>query len=138
MPGRSSARGFPVRAEAEDVARLSPLVHDHIDLLGRYTSSVPEAVERGRIRLKMPNAPKWLKFCRAIFPSVKNVRAEPELFNKNGILSKVTASQSHKTGDSDAPKNTTQGAKCQKFTHERGTLTVLERWAHCRFSQILR
>jgi hypothetical protein len=33
--------GFPVRAE--DVARLSPLIHDHINLLGRYAFSVPDA-----------------------------------------------------------------------------------------------
>jgi hypothetical protein len=37
MPGRSSPRGFPVRAE--DVAPLSPLVHDHIDLLGRLLAN---------------------------------------------------------------------------------------------------
>jgi hypothetical protein len=50
-------------------------------------------------------------------------------FDKNGILSNVTARQSRKTGDFDAPKSTAQGAKCHNFTHERGALTVLERWA---------
>ena len=34
----------------EDVARLSPLVFDHINLLGRYAFSVPEAVTRGELR----------------------------------------------------------------------------------------
>ena len=37
--------------------------------------------------------------------------------------------KSRKTGDSDAPESAAQGTKCQKSTHERGTLTVLERWA---------
>mgnify|MGYP001233711529 CR=1 FL=1 len=35
--------GYPVRDE--DVARLSPFVHErHINLLGRYSFAVPEAV----------------------------------------------------------------------------------------------
>ena len=33
-----------------DVARLSPLVFDHINLLGRYAFAVPEAVSRGELR----------------------------------------------------------------------------------------
>ena len=33
------AEGFPVRAE--DVARFSPLVFDHINLSGRYSFSLP-------------------------------------------------------------------------------------------------
>lgn len=40
--------GFPVRDE--DVARLSPLIHDHINMLGRYSFAVPEAVIRGELR----------------------------------------------------------------------------------------
>lgn len=40
--------GFPVRDE--DVARLSPLIYDHINLLGRYSFAVPEAVTRGELR----------------------------------------------------------------------------------------
>lgn len=39
--------GYPVRDE--DVARLSPLVHEHINLLGRYSFAVPEAVARGEL-----------------------------------------------------------------------------------------
>ncbi len=35
---------------SEDVARLSPLVFEHINLLGRYAFSVPEAVTRGELR----------------------------------------------------------------------------------------
>jgi len=42
------AEGFPVLQE--DVARLSPLVYEHINLLGRYAFSVPEAVQRGELR----------------------------------------------------------------------------------------
>src|SRR5687768_7141975 len=41
--------GYPVRDE--DVARLSPFVHErHINLLGRYSFAVPEAVTRGELR----------------------------------------------------------------------------------------
>jgi hypothetical protein len=36
--------------KSEDVARLSPLVLEHINLLGRYAFSVPEAVTRGELR----------------------------------------------------------------------------------------
>jgi TnpA family transposase len=42
------AEGYPI--QAEDVARLSPLVFEHINLLGRYAFSVPEAVGRGELR----------------------------------------------------------------------------------------
>jgi len=42
----------------EDVARLSPFIHDrHINLLGRYSFTVPDAVTRGELRpLRNPNA----------------------------------------------------------------------------------
>jgi TnpA family transposase len=40
--------GYEVRKE--DVARLSPLVHNHINMLGRYSFAVPEAVSRGELR----------------------------------------------------------------------------------------
>ena len=42
------AEGYPIRSE--DVARLSPLVFDHINLLGRYAFSVPDSVIRGELR----------------------------------------------------------------------------------------
>ena len=47
--------GYPVQDEA--VARLSPFVHErHINLLGRYSFTVPEAVTRGELRpLRNPN-----------------------------------------------------------------------------------
>jgi TnpA family transposase len=40
--------GYPVNDD--DVARLSPLLHEHINMLGRYSFSVPEAVARGELR----------------------------------------------------------------------------------------
>lgn len=40
--------GHPV--QDEDVARLSPLLHEHINMLGRYSFSVPEAVAKGELR----------------------------------------------------------------------------------------
>lgn len=40
--------GFPVRPA--DVARLSPLMFDHINMLGRYAFSVPDSVQRGELR----------------------------------------------------------------------------------------
>jgi hypothetical protein len=40
--------GYLVRDE--DAARLSPLVHDHINVLGRYSFAVPDAVTRGELR----------------------------------------------------------------------------------------
>lgn len=43
-----AAEGFPIHPA--DVARLSPLLFDHINLLGRYAFSVPESVQRGELR----------------------------------------------------------------------------------------
>ena len=40
--------GFDVRAE--DVARLSPLGFDHINMLGRYAFILPEQIARGELR----------------------------------------------------------------------------------------
>jgi TnpA family transposase len=46
--------GFPVRDE--DVTRLSPLGHEHINMLGRYAFTLPEPVARGELRpLRNPN-----------------------------------------------------------------------------------
>jgi Tn3 transposase DDE domain len=36
--------------KSEDVARISPLVFEHVNLLGRYAFSVPEAVTRSELR----------------------------------------------------------------------------------------
>jgi hypothetical protein len=42
------AEGNSVRDE--DVARLSPLIHEHINMLGRYSFVLPEPVVRGELR----------------------------------------------------------------------------------------
>ena len=42
------ADGYTVKDE--DVARLSPLLHEHINMLGRYSFSVPESVAKGELR----------------------------------------------------------------------------------------
>jgi TnpA family transposase len=49
-------QGFPVLLE--DEARLSPFGHEHINLLGRYSFAVPDAVARGELRpLRTPSEP---------------------------------------------------------------------------------
>lgn len=51
---RLRSEGFLVKAE--DLARLSPLVFDHINLLGRYSFSLPDSVQRGQLRpLRSPS-----------------------------------------------------------------------------------
>lgn len=45
---RLRQEGYPVRDE--DAARLSPLIFEHINLLGRYSFTVSEAVIRGELR----------------------------------------------------------------------------------------
>jgi TnpA family transposase len=42
------AEGMEVRDE--DVARLSPLGHEHINMLGRYAFTLPEQIARGELR----------------------------------------------------------------------------------------
>jgi len=42
------AEGFDVRDE--DVARLSPLGFDHINMLGRYAFILPDQIARGELR----------------------------------------------------------------------------------------
>ena len=42
------AGGFDVRDE--DVARLSPLGFDHINMLGRYAFILPDSIARGELR----------------------------------------------------------------------------------------
>ena len=45
--------GLEVREE--DVGRLSPLGHEHINMLGRYAFSLPDRIARGELRpLKNP------------------------------------------------------------------------------------
>jgi len=50
------AEGYPVLDE--DIARLNPHVHDHINMLGRYSFSIPESVAHGELRpLRNPSDP---------------------------------------------------------------------------------
>lgn len=42
------AEGYEVRDE--DVARLSPLGFEHVNMLGRYAFVLPELVARGELR----------------------------------------------------------------------------------------
>mgnify|MGYP003376051373 CR=1 FL=1 len=42
------AQGYPVNDD--DVSRLSPLLHEHINMLGRYSFLVPDAVAKGELR----------------------------------------------------------------------------------------
>jgi len=53
---RLRAEGYPVLDE--DIAHLSPHVHDHINMLGRYSISIPESVSRGELpALRNPSDP---------------------------------------------------------------------------------
>ena len=52
---RLQAEGYEARPE--DVARLSPLGHTHINMLGRYAFTLPDTVARGELRpLRDPHA----------------------------------------------------------------------------------
>ncbi len=45
---------YPVRDE--DVRRLSPLLHEHINMLGRYSFLMSDAIAQGALRpLRQPN-----------------------------------------------------------------------------------
>ncbi len=57
---------------SEDVARLSPLVFEHINLLGRYAFSVPEAVTPDFIALRI-----WSKMPSSAFCSVAPQHPSP-------------------------------------------------------------
>jgi hypothetical protein len=49
------AEGYPV--QTADVARLTPLRWGHINMLGRYAFTLPEAIARGELRsLRNPTA----------------------------------------------------------------------------------
>jgi len=50
------------RIEPEDVARLSPLQHKHINFLGRYMFALPEAVLQGDYRPLRSPAEMQLEF----------------------------------------------------------------------------
>jgi len=43
-------RSEGVEVKAEDVVRLSPLTHEHVNMLGRYQFTLAEPVQRGELR----------------------------------------------------------------------------------------
>jgi hypothetical protein len=52
--------GYPVLDE--DLARLSPLIFEHTDMLGRYSFAVPEEVAPGELRpLRNPDEDIWVR-----------------------------------------------------------------------------
>ncbi len=51
-------RPVGMRIDPEDIERLSPLVHHHIHLDGRYSFTLPEPLTRGQLRpLRDPTDP---------------------------------------------------------------------------------
>jgi TnpA family transposase len=54
-------RAEGVRVDPQDIARLSPLLHRHINFLGRYAFSLPELVAGGQLRplRTPPSAPDF-------------------------------------------------------------------------------
>ena len=53
---RTQMRAEGLAVQAADVARLSPLVHQHINFQGRYSFALSEAVARGELRpLRTPD-----------------------------------------------------------------------------------
>jgi hypothetical protein len=51
------SEGYPLKPE--DVVRLSPLIFDHINFLGRYAFALPDAVAQGQLRpLRSGDAPE--------------------------------------------------------------------------------
>ena len=45
-----SSRAEGMEVKPEDVARLSPLIHKHINFQGRYSFALSESVARGGLR----------------------------------------------------------------------------------------
>ncbi len=44
----------------DDISRLSPLIYKHINMLGHYTFTLPEALEKGELRpLNLNNSDKY-------------------------------------------------------------------------------
>ena len=56
-------RADGVETKPEDVARLSPLAHEHINMLGRYHFTLAEPIVRGELRpLRDPSDPNEQEF----------------------------------------------------------------------------
>ena len=55
-PVVTQSRSERFRVKIDDVARLSPMSPDHINLQGRYSFALPDAVARGELRpFRRPN-----------------------------------------------------------------------------------
>ena len=107
--------GYPV--EPTDVARLSPLCFEHINLLGRYAVALPESVARGALRpLRQPgdpmegNADALSRFSVPLFPNT-HVRGE---------ASRPAARQ--RTGGAAGWPGTAAGGGIDLFQSQRRTL----------------
>ena len=49
-------RAEGIDVDPRDIAKLSPLMHKHINFLGRYAFSLPEPIARGQLRqLRAPS-----------------------------------------------------------------------------------
>jgi len=58
MDAALTSIGLQQSINQEDIARLSPLGHSHVNMLGRYQFSLPLAVMQGEMRpLRDPNDP---------------------------------------------------------------------------------
>jgi hypothetical protein len=58
MDAALTSIGLEQSVNQEDIARLSPLGHSHVNMLGRYQFSLPLAVMQGEMRpLRDPNDP---------------------------------------------------------------------------------
>lgn len=43
-------QGQPGRIKEEDAARLSPLIHEHVNVLGRYSFTLTDKIQSGQLR----------------------------------------------------------------------------------------
>ena len=52
-------QGYGLDVRPEDIARLSPLGFQHVNMLGRYSFNLPESLARGELcPLRDPNDPE--------------------------------------------------------------------------------
>ena len=72
------AEGYPVLDD--DIARLNPHVHDHINMLGRYSLSIPESVAHGQLRPpQKPVRPRSLtRFSVPLLPRPRSLHDRAE------------------------------------------------------------
>jgi len=61
------ADGYPIHDD--DRLRLSPLSHEHINMMGRHSFSVPDAVAKGELRPPKPGVRNVMKTLNPVFRS---------------------------------------------------------------------